>query len=427
MPRLQPPQAFEKYMQTLSGPPPVNQAGAPAPLVPPSRTSSLSLRSACALVVKSACHAFRSRRSRRAAVGLLVVLGAIAAAGYALWYFSGDAYAQPVDAGIEDASTPTVEVFPVPFDGGAHRRTTGIEPEPLLSPLVLHLVLHDGGLVSLGLLAGLLAAWRGRRDDDGEDDDSEDALTARLLPRRLGACSIVGNTRETNQDRVYLRHVAGADVCIVADGMGGLPRGGEAAEIAVNHARERLEDELPFLLQAGMDAVRALLVAIIWETSTKLAEAVMAEGWTDNSGLRTTLILAVVTHEFHLVAWIGDGGAFLLREGGEMLALVQPHKDVAELSVLHASLGPSIEGRPAWAVTARQPGDVLIVATDGIADVFDATFAQDVQNELARAHGDAGRVAETVANAIASARDEIGHYVVTDNLTCAILVGEGQS
>ena len=249
-----------------------------------------------------------------------------------------------------------------------------------------------------------------------------------VSPHRLGACSIAGNTRKENQDRLHLGHLAGADLCIVADGLGGLPRGAMAAEIATSYARERLEGELPMLLPAGPDAVRAFLVGVIWQAAAKLAEAVVVHGWNgEGVGLRTTLILVVATRDHYVLAFIGDGGAFVLRGDGETVSLLDPHKDMAEPEVLHASLGPSIEGRPSWAVMERRAGDVLVVATDGVADVFDAALAARLREELDRTQGNAAQTAWEIVRQTAFARDDADHFSVTDNLTCVVLIGEGRS
>lgn len=438
MPRLPVPQAFEEYLKTVSSPPPVQQAGVSAPLASTPRTSSPLAKSAWSVAVWAVCHALESSRAWRIAVLGLVVLTTFVAATYALWYFAhATAHAQSLDGVLEDASTKAAESLPGLLDAGVEVGV-GAAGASLLSSRLIEVITHNVGLVVVGLLLGLVVRRRRQAPQPVVEVEAIDVAAAPNLlaptsapftsPHRLGACSIAGNTRKENQDRVYVGHLAGADLCIVADGMGGLPRGGTAADIATNYARERLEVELPELLPAGPDAIRALLVGVVWQAATKLAEAVVVHGWSrENPGLRTTLIVVVATRNYYLLAFVGDGGVFVLREGGEVVSLLDPHKDMAEPNVLHASLGPSIEGRPAWAVMERRPGDVLVVATDGIADVFDAALAARVRAELDRTEGNAAQTAWEIVREMAFAQDEAGQFCVTDNLTCAVIAGEDRS
>lgn len=243
---------------------------------------------------------------------------------------------------------------------------------------------------------------------------------------RLGSFSAAGPVRADNQDRVHAGQAADADVLVVADGLGGLPRGGEAAEFAAHHAFNRLKRELPVVLVAAAEGVRTLLLSTVWSAGACLAREAGDRGWTGlDAGFRTTLVLVVALPDAYVAAWIGDGGAFVLRAGGETVALVEPHKDPAVPSLLDASLGPVTDGRPSWAIAPREAGDILAVATDGIADHFDAGLADRVRARLAECRGRAGRAARLLVEELGAAQDGTGTAVFSDNLTLALLVTEG--
>ncbi len=242
-------------------------------------------------------------------------------------------------------------------------------------------------------------------------------------PPAFGAASAAGPVRKDNQDRVEAGVVAGHACVALADGVGGLPHGGEAAEAAVAHAYARLGRELPEALPASAEGVRTLLLSVVWSAATRLASVASATGRNaPGAGFRTTLVLAVALGDAYVACWIGDGGVFVLRETGDLLPLLVPHKDAATPNLLDASLGPAADGRPSWAIAPRQKGDVLVAATDGIADAFDATMAALVRTELGRARGNPAEAAAAVVGALAAARDEDGGFLHSDNLTLALLL-----
>lgn len=251
--------------------------------------------------------------------------------------------------------------------------------------------------------------------------------TKPLTPaRRLGAASITGNVRETNQDRVRVGSVGEVPFLIVADGLGGLPRGAEAAEEVSTYAHARLTEDLPQALAGSMEGVRTLLLGVVWGAATHLTCTAHARGWVGpEAGFRTTLILVVALKDCYLSAWMGDGIVGVVRDE-TIVALLEPHKSPETPNVLDASLGPTTDGRPSWAIAPRLGGDLLVVATDGVGDVFDEALATSVRACLSACEGDAEETAKTIVENLAEARDELG-YIVTDNLTLALLTTDETS
>lgn len=240
--------------------------------------------------------------------------------------------------------------------------------------------------------------------------------------RRLGAASVTGLVRETNQDRVIVTRIADQDVILVSDGLGGCPRGAEAAEIVTTYALKQLETELPEAVAAREDGVRALLLRTIWGAAMELASQAARESWqSEEMGLRSTLIVVVASRDVYLVAWVGDGGVFLVRSDDSITALLEPHKKPEEPDVLLASLGPVTEGTPSWCIVRRFEGDLVVVATDGISDRLDRVMVSAIKGELDRTGGDAEKAARALVEKYSAERDEAGGFVFHDNLTLALL------
>lgn len=123
------------------------------------------------------------------------------------------------------------------------------------------------------------------------------------LHLQLAAASDLGRTRQENQDRWLVREDLA--LAAVADGMGGMACGAEAAQHAIDSLARHADRGLPTDL-AGW---RALL--------DELNRAVFALGLKLNAehGIGTTLTLAkIVGTQLHL-AHVGDSAAFRLRAG----------------------------------------------------------------------------------------------------------------
>lgn len=307
------------------------------------------------------------------------------------------------------------------------RRTTGGErgaviaarPAPVRkSPFeARHLLLPP--LLFLGLVVQRKVLRSRRRTPAASAGNDTPASTPRAVG--FGAASSVGNTRRENQDRVWVGRIADADIAIVCDGLGGCPNGANAADTAVRLATQRLRRELTQAMTAGVEGVRTLLLSTAWSVATGLSRAALREDPLGDNGWRTTLVLVVALPEVYVVVYVGDGGVFVLREGVPLIALLDPHKAATTPDILDASLGPVTEGRPSFAVTSRLPRDLLVVATDGIADLHGTWDVEAFRACLDECDGDTARAAERLVEAFEEAKDAGGAFVVTDNLTIALL------
>jgi serine/threonine protein phosphatase PrpC len=143
-------------------------------------------------------------------------------------------------------------------------------------------------------------------------------------------------------------------------------------------------------------------------------------------GLRTTLIVAIATADRYHFAYIGDGGIFVVRANGIVDAPMNPQKaEGGALNVLAACLGPFSEGAPVFGTAERGPGDLLVAATDGVADRLQPRFYSDMLvRHASRCKGDFSAAANGVLTILAN-HIENGMVRFDDNMTLA-LIGDGR-
>lgn len=179
--------------------------------------------------------------------------------------------------------------------------------------------------------------------------------------------------RPDNQDRILTRTLAGGGTLLaLADGMGGAAAGGLAAQIAVNSLERGLNGGA---LQAGMlaEALRAA------------GQEIVSVSRTDASldGMGTTL--TVVAVENGKACWAHAGDSRLYHFGADGLTQIsRDHRFLQDLidcgdvtpeelprhplrNVLDQCLGcPAM--RPDSGVFAVNPGDLLLLTSDGVHD-----------------------------------------------------------
>lgn len=177
------------------------------------------------------------------------------------------------------------------------------------------------------------------------------------------------------------------DECVVvADGVGGLPHGDVAAQLAsetaiwgYKHIRQR-----PFYW-----ADKKLLLKRIFRSSNLTVWQKRRERGFE-SGLATTLSVVIISTHAIWVGSVGDSGILLYREG--LIDLLTPY-DLDETGRLTNALGLQRLGLvPHIAVERFIPRDILLLATDGVLsfvseDQLRATFeiAGDTTDSLTTA------------------------------------------
>jgi hypothetical protein len=164
----------------------------------------------------------------------------------------------------------------------------------------------------------------------------------------------------------------------------------------------------------------------LWTAAKGLSR--IAAGGRCATGLKTTLIVVVAARMAYGYAYIGDGKGCILRATGIEEDFLIPQRAPTDATcVLAACLGPTMLGGPITGTIPRQPGDLLIVATDG-AFSESVELGGDFMKRLLRAafhfEGDLQRTVSHVLRELSSTKDELG-FLFDDNLSLA-LAGDGK-
>ena len=181
--------------------------------------------------------------------------------------------------------------------------------------------------------------------------------------------------REINEDRMGYCYTSGSGIFLLADGMGGHPKGEVAAQLALQAIAAMFQKEA----KPGLLDIAAFLEAAVMAAHRQILRYAIEKSMLDTP--RTTIVAAVVQDGF--VTWIhcGDSRLYLVRQG-EMLGRTRDHSYIEQRqtsaaalkwtervnrNVLFTCLGsPS---KPVFDVTgpvALQQGDKLMLCSDGL-------------------------------------------------------------
>lgn len=233
----------------------------------------------------------------------------------------------------------------------------------------------------------------------------------------LGKATDVGQRRDHNEDdlAVFINE-DGWPVCVVADGMGGHQAGEVASKIAVTVLERELRPHLD-------DPSAALAAAIELANREILAEA---RDDAEKQGMGSTVVAAVLTELGAYLANAGDSPAYLVRDGVATQithdhALVAEQVEAGLISPEDAAHHPfrhmltrclgvedelEVETYPPHAL---QPGDLLILCSDGLTE----HVTHDELGGLINLAASPDEIAEALV-AVANARG--GH----DNITVVV-------
>lgn len=227
---------------------------------------------------------------------------------------------------------------------------------------------------------------------------------------RYAARSHVGlGTKSRNEDSAY----AGPELLVLCDGMGGHAAGDVASSLVVGEL-VHLDGE-----SHGADDMLDILENSVMDANDLLAE--VSHDNTDSGGMGTTCIAMLRSGSKLAVANIGDSRAYL-RRGGRVTQITRDHSFVQQLldegritaeealhhpqrSLVTRVLTGRVEDHPDLSMRELQPGDRLLLCSDGLTDyVAESTVA-----DMLRSDGSAGDIADQlVAIALrASVRDNV--------------------
>lgn len=225
---------------------------------------------------------------------------------------------------------------------------------------------------------------------------NEGSETAASMPGlHVAMRTDVGLRRERNEDFLATRAFGLGVFAIVCDGMGGHRGGERASRVAVAAAVASLEQSSR---AEAFDALR--------DAALNANDAVVVESaeHAEYAGMGTTLVAALIGPETATIANVGDSRAYMLRGDGRLERITKDHSLVAGMvergeiteeeaerhprrNVITRALGePDVE--PDLFVTALVPGDVLLLASDGLHGMIGADAIRDVlmhQRDPARA------------------------------------------
>jgi protein phosphatase len=226
--------------------------------------------------------------------------------------------------------------------------------------------------------------------------------------------------RSGNEDSFFAEADSRRGVFMVADGMGGHAAGEVASEMAVQIvARALLQLESVKQPDAADRTAQSLR-----DANRAIYDRMLAEN--DKQGMGTTASVLLLSDGHYLIGQVGDSRIYMLRDGA-LLQLTKDHSYVQEQvdaglltpeqaryhpysNVITRCVGASEAVEPDLYAGEVRPGDVSLVASDGLTGMVDDRRLQQIL--LARAG--AGRVVDTL---IAEANGRGG----LDNITAIVV------
>jgi len=214
------------------------------------------------------------------------------------------------------------------------------------------------------------------------DQAIDTELSGQAVRLEYGFISERGQRRTANEDAVYCEPAGSARIrqtgwlCAVADGMGGAAVGEVASKLALDTLSGSYYASLGGPSDLANAAQRAN--AVVYETAQQNPRY---------SGMGTTLTAVLIQGGRLSVAHVGDSRAYLLRNGA-IRQLTNDHSWVAELvragaidperrknlpisNVLTRTLGRAASVEVDGAQDALQPGDIVVLCSDGLSNKVD--------------------------------------------------------
>jgi protein phosphatase len=227
---------------------------------------------------------------------------------------------------------------------------------------------------------------------------------------RTAVLSDLGLRRGNNEDSAY----AGRRLLVVADGMGGLPAGELASDLAVGALTE-LEAAAGAGTPSGEDLVAALRAA--FDAASERIRAAAAQDDAVRYGMGTTVTALLFSDDLTArvaIMHVGDSRGYLFRDG----VLTQLTKDDTYVQALvdrgvltpdgarrhpqRSLVTQAMQGQPlAPFSTTLEPraGDVFLLCSDGLSDVV----PDDEMAQLIGSRADLRRCAERLVDAAVAA------------------------
>lgn len=246
---------------------------------------------------------------------------------------------------------------------------------------------------------------------------------------RAAGLTDIGKVRSINQDSFRL--LEDKQVYIVADGMGGHAAGDQASRIAVKTIAEILsnydfsQDDVEDETESGM-SVEELIRYALQEANEQILLASLSNQHLQ--GMGTTAIVAVENKGSLFVGHIGDSRTYLTREK-QISQITEDHSVVQQLvkagaiseeeaqvhpykNVITRCLGMQANVEPDTLELVLQPGDKVLMCSDGLSNMVSDKQMEEMLNE---------NTAEEACQKLVDLANENGG---TDNITVVLLYNE---
>lgn len=237
---------------------------------------------------------------------------------------------------------------------------------------------------------------------------------------RASMLSDVGVVRDHNEDAAYVDPEE--RFFIVADGMGGHAAGEIASAMTVDTVRaalERADAEVRQFAENPTDAGRKGLASLLEQAVRDAHAEVYDRGIRepDKQGMGTTCDVVLLAGQEAFIAHVGDSRTFLFR-AGKMAQITTDHT-VAEVLLLEGKLSPEeAQVSPLRTILVNaigvaedvgvemahirlQPGDQLLLSSDGLHDYFPTE--EELGSQLA------GKPDEILGRLVETAKERGGH------------------
>lgn len=341
--------------------------------------------------------------------------------------------ATPVSAAATNGcSAPAVasaavarDASPVPTS--APRDVHGAHPLPPryapATPLALGIGYSSNAVSVVFALVALAVALRRRR--------APQAPPPRVPPPREGAKSKSpaiarpfaiesrpGPVRARCEDRSLAFAHRDVTALIVADGLGGGAHGDRAAEIVVAAVHDFLRRELR--RRPRPTVLTALAREAISAAGAQLEQSARAYNIDPTvQALESTAIVLLADAQRFACAYLGDGGACVVRADGAVEPIMVAQKGTSS-NLVGGCLGPrGVDGTIETREVARRAGDVAVVGSDGVFDRVAPEFVVRLR-DLVRQCGPVARGLGEALDALERAHDDQGPFA-DDNLTLGVL------
>ena len=258
----------------------------------------------------------------------------------------------------------------------------------------------------------------------------------------LSGDSSPGMVRGTNQDSFFLSATPQGALALVADGMGG--------HVSGELASRKAKDALVQALKSGSKYPPLAMAQAVGRANLDIFDYAAAHP--EDHGMGTTLTVAVIDDHIAVIGHVGDSRAYLIRDGA-ITQLTRDHSWVADRvrqgllnqgearqhqwrNIITNSVGTQPEVRLELSAFTLQPGDKLLLCTDGltlllpddvILQVLEQTSPEEAVHELVRRADERGSP-DNVTALVLDIKEVVAQpkvYALPAELPVSVTLGEG--